>query len=86
MQKLLLVDSGTSNATRLKNYLTRIGYQISAIAHSAEQAVENTRLFNPDFIVMDYNIRQKQTGYQLYDSIRKYNQDIPILYMAPPAA
>lgn len=86
MQQLLLVDSGSSDAVSLKNYLTGIGYKISAIVKTAEQAVENARIFNPDFIVMDFNIRNKSTGYNLYDNIRQHNQEIPILYMAPPAA
>lgn len=86
MQKLLLVDSGTNDATTLKNYLTQIGYKIAAIAKTAEQAIENARAFEPDFIVMDFNIRNKQSGYSLYDNIRQHNQDIPILYMSAPAA
>lgn len=86
MQNLLLVDSGASDATRLRNYLTKIGYQITAVAKTAEQAIENARKLNPDFIVMDFSIRNKQTGYSLYDNIRQHDQNIPILYMSAPAA
>lgn len=86
MQQLLLVDSGTNSATRLKSYLNRIGYTVSAIVRSAEQAAENARTLDPDFIVMDFNIRNKEVGNNLYDRIRQYNPEIPILYMSAPAA
>ena len=86
MQKLLLVDSGSDDAVRLKDYLANLGYKISAIVRTPEQAIKNARIFNPDFIVMDFNIRQKSTRYSLYENIRAQNQDIPILYMSVPAA
>lgn len=86
MQKLLLVDSGANEASTLQHYLTTIGYKIAAIAKTAEQAIENARVCKPDFIVLDFDIRNKQTGYHLYDTIRQLDNQIPIIYVAPPAA
>jgi CheY-like chemotaxis protein len=86
MSNLLLVESGSTSASGLKAYLANIGYKISVTVKTAKQAVENVKVFNPDFIVMDFDIKEKSTGYQLYDHIRKYNKDIPILYISAPAA
>ena len=86
MQRLLLVESGVCDTTRLKDHLTQIGYKISAIVKTAEQAIETAKIFDPDFIVMDFNIKTKSTGFNLYEDIRKHNSEIPILYMSAPAA
>lgn len=86
MEKLLLVDSGSKSTSALKSYLTDIGYSVSVIVKTAEQAVENVKIFDPDFIVMDFNIRNKTAGFRLYDNIRERNKNIPILYMSAPAA
>lgn len=86
MQRLLLIENGKPGSRSLQAYLTDLGYKVSMIVKTAEQAIENASIYDPDFIVMDYNSNQIKNGISMYDLIRQQNQEIPIICMSAPAA
>ena len=83
MQKLMLIETDSPSSRGLRDYLAELGYKISVVVKTAEQAVENAQIFNPDFIVMDYDLNKKIDGKSMYEKIRQHN-DIPIIYMTSP--
>ena len=83
MQKLMLIENDSPSSTSLRDYLNQLGYKVSVVVKTAEQAVENAKIFNPDFIVMDYDLNKKIDGKSMYEMIRQHN-DIPIIYMTSP--
>jgi len=86
MQKLMLIENDGPEAVSLRDYLSELGYKVSVIVKTAEQAVENAKIFHPDFIVMDYALNKQIDGKTIYEKIRQYNNDIPIIYMTTPVA
>ena len=86
MQRLLLIEKNSETSQSLKIYLSRLGYKISVIVRTAEQAIENVRIFNPDFIVMEYSMQGELEGHRIYDKIRQVHREIPIIYLSLPQA
>lgn len=86
MQRLLLIENGKPGSRSLKAYLTELGYKVSLIVRTAEQAIENANTYEPDFIVLDYDLNKTSGGASMYDLIRQQNQQIPIICMTAPAA
>ncbi len=85
MKKLLLISNSGGNSP-LSTYLSGLGYTISSIVRSAEQAIEKVRKNSPDIIVMDYDTAQQIDGRSIYAKIRQQEIEIPIIYMTAPNA
>lgn len=67
-------------------YLKGLGYTVSCIVKSAEQAIKNAQKFSPDIIVMDFEESKLIDGRSIYQEIRQHQIEIPIIYMSAPSA
>jgi len=85
MRNLLLITRKEGNNS-LSAYLKGLGYKISSVVKSAEQAIETAQKFSPDIIVMDFEESKQIDGKSIYQKIRQHQIEIPIIYMSVPSA
>lgn len=60
--KILIVEDEFMIAFQLKTQLCRDGYEVCCQVASGEEAIEATKRENPDFVLMDINLRGKMDG------------------------
>jgi CheY-like chemotaxis protein len=60
--------------------LARLGYEVTAIYGSGEQALKGLENASPDLILMDIQLSGKLDGIQTVESIRK-KTDVPVIYV-----
>jgi DNA-binding NtrC family response regulator len=68
---LLIVEDEAIIAWDMKQILVQEGYDVPPIAVSAREAVEYTRKYKPDVILMDIILKGKETGLDAFYQIRK---------------
>jgi len=78
--KILIVEDESIIALDLKNLLTGLGYQVSGIAQTGEDALQQVEADPPDLALMDLRLSGKMDGLQAAELIySKY--DIPVIYL-----
>jgi PAS domain S-box-containing protein len=78
--KVLVVENETVVALNIQNRLEEIGYGVTAIVSSGEQAIEVAESTQPDLVLMDIKLAGKVDGIQAAEAIRT-SLRIPIVYM-----
>jgi len=79
--RVMIVEDNTTVAKDLRGCLIDLGYEVTSIQVSGEEAVENAGLENPDIIMMDIHLRDKMTGLTAAELI--FNQfKIPIVFLS----
>ena len=71
MKKLLIVEDEYIVATDYKFMVEHNGYQVIKIVNNGKDAIEAAVKDNPDFILMDINIRGKLNGIETAEEIHK---------------
>lgn len=77
---VLIVEDESVVALDLKLQLKKLGYDVSGLADSGEQAIEFATQQHPDIILMDVRLRGTMDGIQAADVIRR-EHDIPIIFL-----
>ncbi|WP_162520895.1 PAS domain S-box protein [Pseudaquabacterium pictum] len=67
-------------ALDLKLQLRKLGYEVSGVAGSGEEAVELVAQGQPDIILMDVRLRGQIDGIQAAERIRR-NHDVPVIFL-----
>lgn len=67
-------------AVDLRDQLRRLGYEVSGMARSGEEAIRLTEQLNPDLILMDLKLAGPMTGVQASHQIQEL-KPIPIVYL-----
>ena len=67
-------------ALDLRNQLRRLGYRVSALAVSGEEAVRLSEELNPDLILMDVNLTGAMNGVEASRRIQGI-RPIPVVYL-----
>ena len=78
--KIMVVEDEVVIALRLQQRLTSMGFDITGIAYSGEEAVEKARRLRPDLILMDIMIPGKLDGIAAA-KIVKAELDIPVVFL-----
>jgi signal transduction histidine kinase len=78
--EILIVEDDLLTANVIQKYLTRNGYDVTAIAANATETFKDIELVKPDLILMDIFLRNSIDGIEIAQQIKdKY--DIPIIYL-----
>ncbi len=78
--RILVVEDQKIVALELKNRLIRLGYEISAVVASAEEAVQVAARLRPHLVLMDIQLQGERDGIEAAELIRS-RIDIPVVYL-----
>jgi PAS domain S-box-containing protein len=77
--KILIIDEAEA-AIEIESNLKRLGYQLTSIVHTNEQAIEKTQADKPDIILMDIQIKGKIDGIEAAKFF-KSRFEIPVIFL-----
>jgi PAS domain S-box-containing protein len=77
---ILLVEDENIVALELADTLQNLGYSVSAIASSGEQAITSAEETHPDLVLMDIRLKGHIDGIEAAEQIRA-RLDIPVVYL-----
>ncbi len=83
-KKIMLVEDEAVTALDLESNLIKLGYEVSPIVTSGEDAVRKAAELHPDLILMDITLAGPMSGIEAADEIRKSNA-IPIVFLTAHA-
>jgi len=78
--QILVVEDEHVVAEDIKESLQILGYAVSAIAYSKDEAVEKAQETNPDLVLMDIVLKGETSGLEAAGIIRS-RFDIPVVYL-----
>lgn len=77
---ILVVEDESIVAKDIRSRLKKMGYQVSGIASSGEEAIQKTVETNPDLVLMDIRLKGKMDGVEAAQEIHaRFN--IPVIYL-----
>ena len=77
---IMIVEDEAVIALRLKQMLTKMGYDVIGVSYSGEEALEKARSLRPDLILMDIMIPGKLDGINVAEIV-KSELDIPVIFL-----
>lgn len=77
MENILIIDDNRNLQMILKNLLQDAGYMTNA-AYDGEQAIRKFKTQNPDLVLLDIRLPQKN-GIELLEKFKVQNKNIPII-------
>ena len=78
--RIMIVEDEWIIANDIKNCLVDLGYMVSSISATGEEAIENAGKDLPDLILMDIMLKGEMNGIEAAKEIvARY--DIPIIYL-----
>ncbi len=80
MIKILIVEDEQIVATDIKNKLSRLGYEVTAVVNSGESALEEVSKNIPDLALMDIKLEGDMDGVETAGYLRE-KYDIPVIYL-----
>ena len=78
--KILIVEDERIIAKYIQNTLRALGYDISAIVSSGEEAIKMAGEVRPDLVLMDIVLKGDMDGIEAAEQIRNLF-DIPVVYL-----
>jgi len=78
--QILVVEDEAIVAREIQNTLKSFGYDVPALASTANQAIEEARENHPDLVLMDIRLKGGTDGITAAEQIRA-RFDIPIIYL-----
>jgi len=79
--KIMIVEDNTTVAEDCRDCLESLGYGITSIVASGEEAVEKAEALQPDAVIMDIRLRGKMDGIEAAEQI--YSRfDIPVVFLS----
>ncbi len=78
--KIMIVEDEWITADDIRMSLQSLGYTVSSVVSSGEEAIQNAEKDKPDLVLMDIMLKGKMDGIEAASQIRScYN--IPIIYL-----
>lgn len=77
---ILVVEDESAFAQVVQIYLKRLGYGVTDIVNSGEDALRSATLQRPQLVLMDIEIQGSMDGVELAEQIRK-DYDIPVIFL-----
>ncbi|MEO1403613.1 MAG: ATP-binding protein [Cyanobacteria bacterium J06635_1] len=78
-RKILIVEDELISAHNLADNLHQLGYQVTHIAKTADEAMSAVRQERPDLVLMDIHLKGEATGIDAARSIQQHQ--IPVIYL-----
>ncbi len=78
--KILVVEDEMIIAAKISMHLTSLGYDVSDIVPSGEEAIAQFLKTPPDILLMDINLKGSLNGIQTASILQKH-ADVPIIYL-----
>ena len=82
--KILVVEDEQVTALDLQRSLTGLGYEVTAVTHSGQKALQLTEQFCPDLVLMDIQLKGTVDGISAANQIRDRWQ-IPVVFVTANA-
>ena len=82
--KILVVEDEAIVAEDITKTLSDLGYVVTSVVTSGNQAIEKVKTDQPDLVLMDIILKGKLDGVQVADMIRKKFK-IPVIYLTAHA-
>lgn len=82
--KILVVEDDNIVAIDIQDVLKILGYDVSAVASSGEEAIKITEEIQPDLVLMDIVLERDTDGVEVTKQIRN-RFDIPVIYLTAHA-
>ncbi|MEG5058033.1 MULTISPECIES: EAL domain-containing protein [unclassified Microcoleus] len=79
-KKILIVEDESIIAEDISDSLISLGYQITDIVYSGEEAIESVAKIRPNLVLMDVNLQGEIDGVTAAEEIRSRFQ-IPVVYL-----
>lgn len=79
-QCILVVEDEEITAEYLRYRLVSLGYDVPVVAASGEDAIEATRTYHPDLVLMDIMLKGVLDGVEAADQIQR-ELDIPVVFI-----
>ena len=83
-RKILIVDDEILVARELEGQLTRLGYEVAAIASSGEEAISAAAQAGPDLVLMDMALRGSMNSVVAAKELQRHRK-IPVVFMITEA-
>lgn len=83
-ERIVVADDEAIILTQLEDTLHSMGYDVVALAGSAEEALEQTRTHRPDLVLMDVAMPGKMDGIEACTAIQR-DMDIPVIIVTGSA-
>lgn len=78
--KILIVEDEAIIAMEIQSILQELGYRVTAIVGSGEEAVEKAESDSPDIIIMDVNLKTEMSGIDAVEIIQA-KKEIPVVFV-----
>jgi len=78
--KILVVDDSPTTGNLMQLHLANLGYRITAVASSADEALRLIEHDPPDLVLMDINLGEGMNGIEAADIIMNQHK-IPVIYV-----
>jgi CheY-like chemotaxis protein len=82
--KILVVEDEMIIGAKISMQLTTLGYEVTGILPSGEEAILHVQENKPDIILLDINLKGKLDGIETAAQIQQQN-NIPIIYLTANA-
>jgi two-component sensor histidine kinase len=79
-KSIMIVEDETIVALDIKNMVISLGYQVVAMAHDSDQAIQQAGIKKPDLILMDMKLGENFEGVEAAQYIRD-EFDIPVIFV-----
>lgn len=79
-ERILVVEDEWIIANDIKDSLAEMGYRVTAIASSGEDALAKVEEEPPDLVLMDIVLKGEMTGIATAQAIRA-RRDIPVIFL-----
>ena len=79
-RNILIVEDEMITAIDLRNQLRRLGYAVSGLAKSGDQAVRLSEKLHPDLVLMDVNLSGAMNGIEASQRMQGTKR-IPVVYI-----
>ena len=77
--KILVVEDEPIVAMHTKQRLERMGYKVTGVASSGDEAIQQVQKTRPDLIIMDVHLQGKMDGVETAEQILRLGE-LPIIY------
>ena len=79
-EKILIVEAETGFADAIRDKLVAMGYPITDVARTSEEAIRKSEEIHPDLVLVDTVIQGKMDGYKVAEKIQM-QYAIPVIYL-----